>query len=184
MTHPNFSALPEQTQSALASLSVAVGGVLPVNVRAWQVDVSALPTVPDSVDLIQQVSVWASKSKACLYSFENQSRDIDLVAVERAFTDAKAFVANDRAYPRLNLQSSCFYVGSSQALAKRFKEHLGFGAGKTYALQLIHWARPLGLKLEFVCAKYPDGTAPEVIHALEDTLWQTRKPMFGRQGRT
>jgi len=184
MPHPNFFALPEQTQSALASLSVAVGGVIPVNVRTWKIDMSALPTVPDGVDLIQQVSDWAGKSKACLYCFENQSRDVDLVAVELAFTDAKDRVTNARAYPRLNLHGSCFYVGSSQSLAKRFKEHLGFGASETYALQLTHWARPLDLKLEFVCAKYPDGTTPEVIHALEDTLWQTRKPMFGRQGRT
>ena len=87
------------------------------------------------------------------------------------------------AYPRLNAQATCFYVGSSQSVAKRLKEHLGFGAGKTYALQLVHWARPLSLELDFVCAKYAENTPIEAIQALEDTLWETSKPMFGRQGR-
>lgn len=183
MTNPTFSALPTQTQSALAKLSAAVAGVLPVEVRSWHIDVTALPKDLDGSSLIQDISEWAGKSKACLYYFDIGSTDIDLAKVERVFADAKAHEANDRAYPRLNSQGLCFYVGSSQALTKRFKEHLGFGASKTYALQLVHWARPLQLQLEFVCAKYADATPSEVLQALEDTLWQTRKPMFGRLGR-
>jgi hypothetical protein len=61
--------------------------------------------------------------------------------------------------------------------------HLGFSASATYALQLVHWARPLLLELDFVCARYAENTPFEVVQALEDTLWETRKPMFGRQGR-
>lgn len=183
MNHPTFSVLPAQTQTALERISTAVEGVLPAQVRSWLIDVSALPTEPDGSGLIQEVSDWAGTSKACLYFFDCRSTNIDLAKVERTFADAKAHEANDRAYPRLNARGVCFYVGSSQSVAKRFKEHLGFGASKTYALQLLHWARPLSLELEFVTAKYAENTPIEVIQALEDTLWETRKPMFGRQGR-
>jgi hypothetical protein len=118
-----------------------------------------------------------------LYYIECRPTNIDLVKVERTFAKAKAHSSNDRHYPRLNQPGTCFYVGSSQSVTTRFKEHLGFGAKSTYALQLIHWARPLSLELTFVCAKYAEDTPIEVVQALEDTLWETRRPMFGRQGR-
>jgi len=184
MNHPTFSVLPSQTQSALATLSSAVAGVVPIDVRTWQIDVSTLPLEKDGLQLIQEVSEWAGKSKACLYYFECCSPSLDLEEVKRVFADAKALETNDRAYPRLNTSGNCFYVGSSQSVAKRLTEHLGYGAKKTYALQFIHWARPsLSLHLEFVCAKYPETTPSAVVQALEDTLWETKAPMFGRQGR-
>lgn len=183
MTNLNFSGLPAQTQSALALLSSAVEGVLPIEIRSWRFDVSTLPLESNGFAPIEEVTAWAGKSKACLYYFECHSPNIDLVKIEQTFADAKAHEANDRAYPRLNAKSKYFYVGSSQSLAKRLKEHLGYGASKTYALQLSHWARPLSLKLEFVCAKYPESTPAIVVESLEDTLWKTINPMFGRQGR-
>jgi hypothetical protein len=183
MTNPTFSGLPAQTQSELAQLSTAVEGVLPIDVQSWRFDVSTLPLESHGFTLIEEVAAWAGKSKACLYYFECHSPNIDLVEIERTFADAKAHEANDRAYPRLNAKSKYFYVGSSQSVAKRLREHLGFGASKTYALQLSHWARSLSLELEFVCAKYPENTPPRVVESLEDTLWKTRNPMFGRQGR-
>jgi len=183
MNHPTFSALSIQTHSALAKLSSAVAGVDPIDVRTWKIDVSTLPIEKDGLQLIQEVSEWVGKSNACLYYFDCCSLSIDLVEVERVFADAKAHERNDRAYSRLNTSNMCFYVGSSQAVAKRLAEHLGYGAKKTYALQFIHWSRPLSLHLEFVCAKYPEGTPSAVVQALEDTLWETKAPMFGRQGR-
>jgi len=118
-----------------------------------------------------------------LYYFDCCAPGIDLSKVEQTFAVAKAHETNDRAYPRLNAKGQCFYVGSSQSVAKRLSEHLGYRARKTYALQLIYWARPLALELEFVCARYAESTPPAVVQALEDTLWETKVPMFGRQGR-
>lgn len=178
-----FSALPAQTQAALAGISAAVAGVLPTEVRSWPIDVSALHREATSLSLTGGVSDWAGKNKRCLYYFECRSTNIDLAGVEHAFARAKARKTNKRAYPRLNGQGTCFYVGSSQSVARRFKDHLGFGARTTYALQLVHWAPPLSLQLDFVCAKYAEDTSFEVIQALEDTLWEARRPMFGRQGR-
>lgn len=183
MNDSAFSTLPAQTKTALAAISAAVGGVLPVEVRSWSIDATALPGDDGVSSLIQEVSDWAGTSKACLYYFECRSTGVDLAKVERAFAAAKARRAHKRAYPHLNAQGTCFYVGSSRSLATRFRDHLGLGAKGTYALQLVHWAPPLSLQLEFVCAKYAEGTSPEVIQALEDTLWEARRPMFGRKGR-
>lgn len=184
MTDPTFEGLPSQTQITLASISAAVSGVLPNEIRSWNINVSSLPVELGELPLIQEASKWAGKSKACLYYFECLSPQINLAEVEQTFAVAKAHETNDRAYPRLNGQGTCFYVGSSQSVAKRLSEHLGYRARRTYALQLIHWARPLNLELKFVCAKYPDETPTSVIQALEDTLWESKAPMFGRKGRT
>jgi hypothetical protein len=183
MNHPTFSALPTQTQSILANLSSAVAGVVPIDVRTWQIDVSTLPIKKDGLQLIQELSEWAGKSKACLYYFDCCSPSIDLAKVERVFANAKAHETNDRAYPQLNASGMCFYVGSSQSVAKRLTDHLGYGAKKTYALQFIHWSRPLSLHLEFVCAKYQESTPSAIVQTLENTLWEAKAPMFGRQGR-
>jgi hypothetical protein len=183
MNDSTFSALPAQTQTALAAISAAVEGVLPAEVRSWSIDATDLPSEAAVSSLLQEVSEWISVSRACLYYFECRSTDTDLAKVERAFVKVKARKGHKRAYPRLNAQGTCFYVGSSQSLAKRLRDHLGFGPSGTYALQLAHWAPPLALQLDFVCARYPDDTPREVIQALEDTLWETRRPMFGRKGR-
>ena len=183
MNDSAFSALPEQTQAALAVISAAVEGVLPAEVGSWTIDATDLPDEAAASRLLEEISEWAGASKACLYYFECRSADVDLAEVEDAFLKAKARKTHKRAYPHLNARGTCLYVGSSGSLATRFRDHLGFGAKGTYALQLVHWAPALSLQLEFVCARYAEDTAPEVIAVLEDTLWETRRPMFGRKGR-
>lgn len=183
MNDSAFSALPAQTQAALAGISAAVEGVLPTEVRSWPLDATDLPDEVAVSRLLKEVSDWVGASKACLYYFECRSGDVDLARVEHAFAKAKARKACKRAYPHLNAPGTCFYVGSSRSLATRFRDHLGFGAKGTYALQLVHWAPPLSLQLEFVCARYAEDTPAAVIQVLEDTLWEARRPMFGRKGR-
>ena len=178
----SFEDLPKQTQSKLANLSAAVEGVVPIEVKSWVIDLSSLSVEGGELDIIQKISSWAEKSKKCLYIFQCDTDDVDLSEVERAFAFAKAHEDNNRSYPRLNKKRSCFYVGSSQSIARRFKEHLGYGAPKTFALNLCHWAGSLPVTLSFLCAKYADDTPAEVMHVLEDTLWESLKPMFGRQG--
>jgi len=183
MTESAFTDLPALAQQSLAKLSRAIDGIHPIDVKEWVFQVAELPVLGDRPTILAEVAGWADKSKLSVYYFDCVSPDVDLAAIVQTFADAKAHERNDRAYPRLNQQNQCLYVGSSQSVSKRLSEHLGYGAARTYALQLLHWARPLNLKLRFVCAKYGDKTDYEVVQALEDALWQNKKPMFGRQGR-
>lgn len=178
-----FTNLPRQTQTELMRLAQLVTDVKPVDVASWELDAAMLHDTSLIAATINKVASWAGLCKGCLYYFHCDGASVNLAEVEKVFLQAKAITDNPRAYPRYNRQAICLYVGSSQTVAKRFREHLGYGARKTYALQLAHWAPALPLKLTFVCAKYPDNTPSEVIQALEDTLWQKFGPMFGRQGR-
>lgn len=183
MSELTFDELPTLTQAALAEVSAAVEGILPAEIRSWPIEAADLLDDAVVLGLLKEVSGWAGASKTCLYYFDCRSADVDLAKVERAFLKAKHRKAHKRAYPHLNAQGTCLYVGSSRSLATRFRDHLGFGAKGTYALQLVHWAPALALPLEFVCAKYAEDTPAEVIAALEDALWDTKRPMFGRKGR-
>ncbi len=178
-----FSALPSKAQANFAKLSREVDGAVPIDVKEWAIQVSALPQSSDTPTIVREVAAWANKSKLCLYYFECLPPIPNLDNLAIAFSNAKARDTGFRAYSRLNRQNASFYVGSSQSVAKRLGEHLGYGASRTYALQFLHWAQPLGLNLRFVCAKYPESTPYEIVQALEDALWEQKQPMFGRQGR-
>ena len=177
-----FARLPGQAQASLARISAAVEGAVPIAVESWSIDVSELPASAAECSLFGAVRDWAAGSKLCLYYVDCTTPGADLAAIEDAFADAKAQTKGTRAFPRLNKPSSCFYVGSSRSIAKRLCDHLGYGAPSTYALQLRHWARPLSLRLEFCCAKYAETTKYPAVQALEDALWESKAPMFGRKG--
>lgn len=179
---PAFSDLAAQTQAVLARLSAGVEGVRPAAVRSWPIDPLALVDEAAASSLLREVSDWAGAGQPCLYYFECRSADIDLTEIAGAFAAAKARKRRARAYPRRNSPGPCLYVGGSLSMGKRLREHLGYGSAGTYALQLTHWATPLSLQLDFVCARYSKDTPPDVIQALEDMLWQVRQPMFGRRG--
>ncbi len=82
------------------------------------------------------------------------------------------------------VSSSCLYVGSTtgSSLQSRIGQHFGFGYAGTYALHLSHWqGTPFEVRL--TVATY-EGVEPRVIQELEDYLWSTVQPMFGKTGRS
>lgn len=170
-------------QEALARVSAAVDGATPEAVAAWPIAVAELPADADGCSLLGAVRDWACGSKRCLYYLDCSAPLVDLAAIAETFPVTKAQARGARAFPRRNLPSECLYVGSSQSIVKRLREHLGYGAPSTYALQLRHWARPLSLHLEFCCASYAETTHYSVVQTLEDALWESKGPMFGRRGR-
>lgn len=99
-----------------------------------------------------------------------------------AFKEAKEARKNDRAYCRLNPASTLLYVGSSSDLVSRIKQHLGFGNKGTYAMQLRHWLPELEGMLRIQIWRFSKEIDSTVVQAIEDGLWASNKPMFGRQG--
>lgn len=131
--------------------------------------------------LAEEIKKWRIKDQKSIYFIEVDTRT-DLPGIRRAFDDAKRKDKASRAYCRLNDARHCLYVGRSDELHARVWQHLGYGHGKTYALQLSHWAHTLHLRFELYCAQYPRDTENDVLQAIEDQLWDEKKPMFGRRG--
>ena len=170
-------------QRLLAVMPVVVSA----DIRTWVFETGKLD--PDSIlpIAVAEVAQWSSVGQVVIYLLQ-VIHGGDVEAIREAFADAKKHDRVERrAYPRMNEGSAagsrCLYVGSSADIGKRLREHLGYGARQTYALQLAHWARDLRLEVEFVCVKYEGTEDKEVLQALEDTLWDELQPLFGRRGR-
>ncbi len=176
-----FADLPGRTQERLRALADAVAGVVPRDVRSWRIDVASLPEDPGRLPALAEARAWAGR-RPVIYYLDCSAASCDLAGIRAALQTARDSRPGERAYPRVNAPGPCFYVGSSRAIAGRLKDHLGYGPRGTYALHLVHWARPLGLALDLVCAAYAQDTPAEVLQALEDMLWELRRPMFGRRG--
>ncbi len=121
--------------------------------------------------------------------FQSDASIEEQEAAKAKFSEVKDTKKDGRAYARPTKELSRYwYVGSSWNIVRRFREHLGYGAQGTYALQLSSWARELSIPLKIVVWRYDvesykDELRENVIGALEDALWTTLKPMFGRKGR-
>lgn len=126
----------------------------------------------------------AAGSGRSLYLLQVCDADIphtNLAEFQDRFAEAKDRFAEVK-FPRLNKvePSRVLYVGSSLTLRSRIKEHLGYGADKTFALRLNRWAPACGFDL--LVASYDPAASDEAVLFLEDTLWRHLTPMFGRSG--
>jgi hypothetical protein len=85
-------------------------------------------------------------------------------------------------YCRQNSNGSfTLYVGRSQKLRSRLKQHFSGGDEGTFAMHMLRWAAPIQATIE---VSYYHFKSLENLHvqALEDGLWMHFKPLFGRKG--
>ncbi|EHK2775563.1 hypothetical protein J9098_004194 [Vibrio vulnificus] len=78
-----------------------------------------------------------------------------------------------------NASSHTLYVGTSQGIKERFRTHLGVGKGRsTWALYLSEW---LNEEVTITTVPLLHFTQDE-SQLLEDVIWDSCKPMFGKKG--
>jgi hypothetical protein len=80
-----------------------------------------------------------------------------------------------------NKDSVNLYVGSSNCIRKRFKEHCGKAHDRTYAMKLSHWLRNTSADIKFTYVEVNNIDQLTLQH-LEDALWREFKPLFGKSG--
>jgi len=82
-------------------------------------------------------------------------------------------------------ESVCLYVGSSEDIAQRLKEHLFLCNRGTYAMHLEGWF-PKNITITVNIWNFHDflsGEDSDYLQYIEDILWNHYKPLFGRQGK-
>lgn len=73
------------------------------------------------------------------------------------------------------------YVGRSQKLRSRLKQHLDAGSVGIFAMHMLRWSSGIDAKIKIYCYRF-DQQATLIMQALEDSLWDSFLPMFGRKG--
>ncbi|MGH8128092.1 MAG: hypothetical protein ACRETC_06955 [Gammaproteobacteria bacterium] len=176
-----FEGLADRAMHSLEALKNSVDGTAPAQTECWDFDVPRFAEGAAGPEIVLAVDAWANVHYY-LYYFELLG-NANVEHIVEEFALAKAQGRDGRSYSRLNELSQILYVGGSRSIATRLRQHLGFGARKTYSLHLSHWAQDLGLNLRFYCAGFEDAQDAEVFQTLEDQLWEESTPMFGRKGR-
>lgn len=186
MAHEGAARQPDLTglaSFAIASLQTAIDALSSCpepEIRAFTITPQAL-TLDGAKGFIATDLAELSSSKPTLYRISLVG-DMDPQTILKAF-DLGREQAPDRSYARRHgPRSNVLYVGRSSTFKKRIKEHLGFGARQTYALNLASWARPLNAPLLLECAAYDPSVSASTLSHLEDALWIKSMPIFGRQG--
>jgi hypothetical protein len=179
-----FTDLVKRTRLALSELSNQVGTIPSPELMQLRFNTGAFVPDNEPKPLTSEVDQWVKKECRFIYVLMANSAPEHLARIHDLYSDAKTRERGDRAYARLNSQPSTYiYVGSSASIGRRFREHLGYGARRTYALHLAFWAHDLPMDLELSAARYPPTASEALVGVLEDQLWDSLKPMFGRQGR-
>lgn len=134
---------------------------------------------------LEEVGQWIGADTNIIYLIDAQKIDAKTMeSIRRLFGKDQKAKLPERKYSQWNNRDGrCLYVGSSQKMRRRLKEHLGFGTEHTYALNLVHWASELDLALSVRILKFPKEIDYQLIQHLEDVVWEMEKPLFGRQGR-
>lgn len=74
------------------------------------------------------------------------------------------------------------YVGSSENILRRLGEHLGKAHPGTYALNMQHWCPEFEGKVIVSVQLLSSDTSRECRQDMEDALWNSLQPIFGRLG--
>jgi len=78
--------------------------------------------------------------------------------------------------------SLTIYVGSSLDIRKRLREHLGRAANGTYALKMHSWCPAVDGRVRVEVSAVLGGVTSSQVQDVEDALWRTSRPMFGKLG--
>ena len=157
-------------------------GLRPIEMKTVKFNTKILDAELNPPELVSEISTWEMVQKSIfVYSF-SVAQNADLKIILNRITDAKKENLAQRAYPRINSPSRYLYVGSSREIAKRIKEHLGFGYQNTYAMNLAFWCKGLDLDISILLMRFNFAIKKEVVQAFEDGLWDHLKSLLGRQG--
>jgi len=186
----NFEEIKKSGVQNLLSIASQLMSLVPIDLNplTMQIDTCLLSPDTPSKNCLDTVSEWAGKPKSRYIYYFSLPESANFSAVLEKIESAKDNKIEGRAYPRINYKldsresSRYLYVGSSKTIAHRFKEHLGYGHKKTYAMHLAYWCDGLDLEIDLFCLKFESNTNQAVLQAFEDAMWGQLKPMLGRRG--
>lgn len=148
-------------------------------------------------DLKSKYSWLGECSKQTIYIFSVENFPYDEGEIEKKFEEIKSLKDEKKVLlPRINKISTewknikinkavCLYVGSSENIAQRLKEHLFFCNKGVYAMHLESWF-PKELPVTINVWDFYDLLGDDeygYLQIIEDFLWNHYKPLLGRQGK-
>ena len=123
-----------------------------------------------------------------IYAFEIQDATNELkekifngLCTSRDIQNSEDFEEKKDFCRAIHSDSSYLYVGRSQKLKSRLKQHLDAGSEGIFAMHMLRWTSSINATIKVYCYQF-DKQPNLVVQALEDGLWDCFQPMFGRKG--
>ncbi len=138
------------------------------------------PTIVNDIQTLE----GSAGSNRYIYRFSVGNHSTSKVLRE-SLTDTKSSADNTRKYSRVDSASNdalCLYVGGSKSVTQRMKQHLGYSHSAVYSLHLKSWPNPQDSFVIIEILKCLGDVGQDVLQAIEDSLWQSSMPLFGKQG--
>ncbi|GHU11635.1 hypothetical protein FACS1894151_11330 [Spirochaetia bacterium] len=143
-------------------------------------------------DLKSKYTWLRGYSGKTLYIFSVTNFPYDGTEIEKIFEEEKTQVSLCRInksspeWENVNTNKAvCLYVGSSEDISQRLKEHLFWCNPNTYAMHLENWfPNDVSITIDtWNFWEFLNGENPDHLQNIEDILWNHYKPLFGRQGK-
>jgi NurA-like 5'-3' nuclease len=121
-----------------------------------------------------------------VYIIRVDDKNVSVSLCDQMRADAKRRKIDRMAvgYSRINVQnlpSQTLYVGRSRDMGTRVRQHLGADLFKPYALHFELWAKNNAIEVTIDYMRFEDRD-DLLVQAIEDGLWESLKPAFGRKG--
>ncbi len=133
---------------------------------------------------------WSNQTSGCKFIYAvSKSGGIDEEDLFKLYKEAKKREKDSngkRAFARANKEnrkSRILYVGSSNSLETRIRQHLGHKDDTLFSMQLKHWLKEDSIDLlKFEVWKFEKITPQDALQVIEDSLWEKLQPMLGKKG--
>ena len=138
----------------------------------------------------QQLGQWLNQSlgeniaRPALYSLSVENAEVAQI-IRNAFDRLPAGPERGYRLPRRNPEreeQTTLYVGGSEGIRRRLREHVGSAAAGTYALNMRRWCPEFDGEVTVRVQSFSPEVGRDCRQDLEDSLWDILQPIFGKKG--
>lgn len=119
-----------------------------------------------------------------IYSFSVENFEI-MKIIESAFDALQNDKERGFRIPKRNLEhtgTTMLYVGGSESIRRRLKEHIGEAPAGTYGLNMQRWCPVFDGIITIKVQSISPSVSRECRQDIEDALWDSMQPVFGKRG--
>ncbi|WP_422097742.1 hypothetical protein [Variovorax sp.] len=179
-----FSNLAQHTHDSLTRRALALKNTEPLEVHRITFRTGEISLGAEPMSIAEELRRWTKLSSRWIYVFDTTAIQAERKALIESFSKARDGKTEKFRYARLNSESgesNTLYVGSSESIRTRIRNHLGYAVGPS-SLNMAYWAGMPDIEIRLQAARYPDSLSKEALCDLEDWLSISLSPVFGKRG--
>ena len=183
-TPTDFSKAIASAMSQLQTVQQALQGITCPEIASLTINLRDLSEerIGERLDAVPTGYGKSEKGSDYVYVIQVQDEQAGRVTTLNAQLDEARKSADD--YCRVNSENTntdTLYVGRSKTLKARLRQHLGAENRGIYSMHLQRWATGNDTEISISYMRF-ENKEDLLVQAIEDGLWASLRPAFGRKG--